>query len=105
MLNRQFLWMVPNHALQAVPEQDHVPVDNQPQRQPAQFQISQQLAKWSGRIFSTVLIFHQDQLVDSHIDAIPYLNQYPLKLQGKSHFTFHSALTSSEFMGQAGLLS
>ena len=31
--NRQFLWMVTNHALQAVPEEDHVPVDNQPQRQ------------------------------------------------------------------------
>src|SRR5512132_1911778 len=29
----EFLWMVPNHALQAVPAEDHVPVNNQPQRQ------------------------------------------------------------------------
>ena len=56
-----------------------------------------------GRIFSTVL-FRQDQLVDSHIDAITHLNQHPFKLQGKSHFTFHLALTPSEFMGQAGLI-
>jgi hypothetical protein len=26
----QFLWMMPNHALQAVPEENHVPVDNDP---------------------------------------------------------------------------
>jgi hypothetical protein len=43
--------MVSDHPLDTIAKQDHVPVDNQPQRQAAQFEVSQQLCQVDGKNF------------------------------------------------------
>jgi hypothetical protein len=96
--------MVSDNPLDAVAQQDHVPLNNQCQRQADQFELTQQLCKVDGNSFFHRFVLYQDQRVDLPTDSIPDLNQHPVKLQGQSHFAFNPVLTSSQFVRQASLI-
>ena len=72
--------MVSGYPLDAVAQQNHAPIDDQPQRQAAQLQVCQQLTEVDGKNFFDRLVFHQHLLVDSHVDARTDLNKQLFKL-------------------------
>ncbi len=92
------LWVISNHTLDAITQQDYVPIDDQAQGQATQFQISKQLGQMDRKNLFYSLILHEDQLVNSHVNTIADLDESSLKLQRHGYFTFNLALSPSQLV-------